>query len=334
MEEKIITVTVPSYNAKDYLDRCLTSFITDCEEINNKIEVLIVNDGSTDETERVASQYVQKHPEMFRLINKENGGHGSGINTGIANANGKYFKIVDADDWVNVKEWKSFVQMLETQDVDVVASDYLCIQDETYNVLKEKNAASDESVYHSVRIMSKGEITDVIKMHSMTIKTSILQKNKINIDEHCFYVDAEYITYPMPYIETVYYDKRFLYMYRLGRDGQSMDVRSMQKNQKQHRYVMGRMLEKYLIMPLDNKPYHRAYIEKCIAQMVESHYQIYLSLDDVNEAKKGAKKMDQMLKRQCPGVYRAVSKRTIWMIRYSGYTLFGVGSKLYHKTRM
>ena len=109
MEEKIITVTVPSYNAKDYLDRCLTSFITDCEEINNKIEVLIVNDGSTDETERVASQYVQKHPEMFRLINKENGGHGSGINTGITNANGKYFKIVDADDWVNKEAFGKYV---------------------------------------------------------------------------------------------------------------------------------------------------------------------------------------------------------------------------------
>lgn len=334
MSEKLITVTVPSYNAKDYLDRCLTSFITDSPDINQRIEVLIVNDGSTDETAQVAGAYVEKYPEMFRLINKENGGHGSGINTGIANATGKYFKIVDADDWVNDEEWKSFVQMLETQDTDIIASDYLCIQDETYDVLKEKLATSDKDAYGSVRRMSRGEIKDVIKMHSMTIKSSILQNNGIQIDEGCFYVDAEYITYPIPYVETVYYDKRFVYMYRLGRDGQSMDVRSMQKNQGQHRYVMEQMLKTYLKMPLANKQQHRAYIEKCIAQMVESHYQIYLSLDNVKEAKQGAKQMDHMLKHKYSGVYQAVAKKTIWMIRYSGYLLFGVGSKLYHKTRM
>lgn len=334
MSEKWITVTVPSYNAEKYLDKCLTSFITESDEINNKIEVLIVNDGSTDATEQIAKKYVQQHPEIFRLINKENGGHGSGINTGIAHASGKYFKIVDADDWVNDKEWISFVEMLEGQSADVIASDYLCIQDETYDVLKEKKATSNVKDYQSVRRMSRGEIKDVIKMHSMTVKTAILQQYPISIDEQCFYVDAEYITYPIPYVDTVYYDQRFLYMYRLGRDGQSMDVRSMQRNQKQHRFVMDQMLKSYLKMPLANKPYHRAYIERCIAQMVESHYQIYLSLDDVKSARKGAKKMDQMLKREYLGVYQAVKKRTIWIIRYSGYVLFGLGSKMYHRTRM
>ncbi len=334
MSKKIITVTVPSYNAKDYLDRCLTSFITDDEDLNKKIEILIVNDGSTDATKEVAEGYVASHSEMFRLINKENGGHGSGINTGIANATGKYFKIVDADDWVNTLEWKSFVKMLENQDADIIASDYLCIQDETFDVLKEKCATSQVEAYGQIKHMSKGEIQEVIKMHSLTIKTDILQKNDIQIDEHCFYVDAEYITYPIPYAETVYYDKRDLYMYRLGRDGQSMDVRSMQNNQAQHRYVMEQMLQAYIKMPLANKLQHRAYIEKCIAQMVESHYQIYLSLDEVKAARQGAKEMDHMLKTQYPGVYKAVAKKTIWMIRYSGYLLFGLGSKLYHKTRM
>lgn len=334
MSEKLITITVPSYNAQEYLDRCLMSFVTEDSRINEAVEVLIINDGSTDGTEEVARHYVTEHPEMFRLINKENGGHGSGINAGIKNATGQYFKIVDADDWVNNKEWMNFVQLLQTQEADIIASDYLCIQDGTYDVLKEKMATNHEDYYGTRRHMSKGEITEVIKMHSMTIRTELLQKNQIHIDEHRFYVDAEYITYPIPFVESVYYDRRFLYMYRLGRDGQSMDVISMRRNQQQHRYVMEQMLAEYVKMPLANRPYHRDYIEHCLAQMVESHYQIYLSRDDVKQAKSGVKEMDQMLKSKYPGVYQAVAKKTIWMIRRSGYLLFGLGSKLYHQTRM
>ena len=99
MDEKILTVTVPSYNVQAYLEDCLESFVN--SEVMDDIEVLIVNDGSSDDTATIAERYVSKYENTFRLINKENGGHGSTINTGAREARGKYFKVVDGDDWVD-----------------------------------------------------------------------------------------------------------------------------------------------------------------------------------------------------------------------------------------
>ena len=107
MDEKILTVTIPSYNVEAYLEDCLESFVN--SEVMDDIEVLIVNDGSSDNTVKIAQRYVDKYENTFRLINKENGGHGSTINTGVREAKGKYFKVVDGDDWVDTRDRKSVV---------------------------------------------------------------------------------------------------------------------------------------------------------------------------------------------------------------------------------
>ena len=109
--EKILSITIPAYNVEKYLDRCLQSF--EVPEILDKIEILIINDGSKDKTPDIAQKYCDKYPETYFLYNKENGGHGSGINYGIRYATGKYFKVVDGDDWLNTEELPAFVQMLE-----------------------------------------------------------------------------------------------------------------------------------------------------------------------------------------------------------------------------
>ena len=111
MDEKILTVTVPSYNVQAYLEDCLESFVN--SEVMDDIEVLIVNDGSSDDTATIAERYVSKYENTFRLINKENGGHGSTINTGAREARGKYFKVVDGDDWVDTRSFIRLVKVLK-----------------------------------------------------------------------------------------------------------------------------------------------------------------------------------------------------------------------------
>ena len=108
--EKVLTITIPSYNVEKYLNQTLDSFIQ--EEILADIEVLIVDDGSKDRTPLIGKEYEEKYPGTFRVISKENGGHGSTINRGILEARGRYFKVVDGDDWVNTGDFVKLVKPL------------------------------------------------------------------------------------------------------------------------------------------------------------------------------------------------------------------------------
>ena len=321
--EKILSIVIPSYNVEKYIDKCVRSMLVD--SILDDIEILIVNDGSKDSTPTIAQGYVEKYPQTVRLIDKENGGHGSTINAGIREATGKYFKVVDGDDWLNTPNLERFVEILKNVDVDVVASNYLCIQDETYDVLSEKRVTSDKSFYGTVRDMDKGEVNEVIKMHALTIRTSILKENNIVIDEHCFYVDAEYIAYPMPYVKTVYYDEAFIYMYRLGRNGQSVDIRSMQRNRAMHMKVLQSLQAFYDTLPQMTEE-KKSYIEKVICQVMENQFQIYISMGTEKEIQKETAAWDKELCQKYPRIAAATTKKSIVLLRKTNYCILPIGS--------
>ena len=320
---KILSITIPSYNVEKYIDKCVQSMLVD--SILDDIEILIVNDGSKDSTPEIAKGYVAKYPQTVRLIDKENGGHGSTINAGIREATGKYFKVVDGDDWLNTENLEHFIALLKEHEEDVIASNYLCIRDETYDIIAEKRVSSDDSFYGTVRDMNKGEVKEVIKMHGLTIRTSILKENNITIDEHCFYVDAEYIAYPMPFVSSVYYDDEYIYMYRLGRNGQSMDIRSMQRNRAMHMKVLNSMLAFYDKLPemTDEK---KSYIEKVIGQMVENQFQIYISMGTDKEIQKETAAWDKALLKSHPRVANAINKKSITLLRKTNYSILPIGS--------
>lgn len=328
--EKILSIVIPAYNVEKYLNRCLRSF--EVPEILEKLEVLIINDGSTDGTQMLAETFCKKYPETYFLYNKANGGHGSGINYGIRYATGKYFKVVDGDDWLNTVELPDFVRLLEQADADVVAADFLCIQDETYAVLQEKHCSDDKSRYGKNCSIPDGEVSEVIKMHAFTIRTKILQQHDIAIDEHCYYVDCQYITYPIPYVNTVYFYDKFIYMYRLGRNGQSMDIRNMQRNRNQHMKVLNSLLTFYGALE-EISAGTRTYIERAIAQMVENQFQIYISMGLRNGIYSELKTWDKELKKTYPRVYAATKKKSITLLRKTGYFILPVGAIVYHCIR-
>ena len=123
--KKVLTISVAAYNAEKWLCKCLDSFLV--QDVMDDIEVFIVNDGSKDDTKKLALAYEEKYPGIFHLIDKENGGHGSTINAAIPKAQGKYFKIVDADDWVESEGLIQLVNLLKKQDVDAVLSPYYMV---------------------------------------------------------------------------------------------------------------------------------------------------------------------------------------------------------------
>ena len=324
--EKILSIVIPAYNVEKYLEKCLASF--EIQAILNRIEELVINDGSKDHTAEIAQWYCEKYPETYFLYNKENGGHGSGINYGIRYATGKYFKVVDGDDWLNTEELEAFVKLLEETDTDIVAADFLCIQDETDAILEEKHCTPCKEQYGHIADLTKGEVMDVIKMHALTIRTAILKQNPIQIDEHCYYVDCEYITYPIPFVRTVYFYPKFLYMYRLGRNGQSMDIRSMQKNRMQHQRVLDSLLKFYAELHGLSDGSMR-YIERCIAQVVENQFQIYISMGCDKKIQEELRQWDLELKKRYPDIYGATRKKSITMLRKTGYRILPVGAVVY-----
>ncbi len=272
---KLLTISIAAYNVEKYIKKCLNSFIDDC--FIDDIEVLIINDGSIDNTANIASKYMKKYPSTFRLINKENGGHGSTVNCGILEAKGKYFKTVDGDDWVDKEALKELIDFIRITHADVISTDYWWVNDKTKRKIKEI-----KNTFDSLEYRKEYKFDDVcrhiyINIHAMTIKTEILQKNKIWLDTNCFYVDAEYVLFPVPYINTISFLPKPVYMYRLGLETQSMNLLNMQKNCGNHEKVIRRITGLYNKNKQTLSIYKSEYLEKAIAKLVTSQIKIYLS---------------------------------------------------------
>lgn len=223
MREKILTVSVAAYNAADCVSKCIESFVN--TSVIDDLEIIVVNDGSKDNTDEIVQEYVSKYPGSVRLISKENGGHGSTINTSVKESTGKYFKIVDSDDWVEKDGIEKLVNELKNVDEDLIMNSYYKV-----NALDGSKELVSDSRY---------------EMHAMTVKTDLVKAMGPVIDENCFYVDTEYVLFLMSKIKTVMHLDYPVYDYLLGTATQSMNMMNLIKNRHQHIRVCKRILEFY-----------------------------------------------------------------------------------------
>lgn len=328
--KKILTVVVPTYNAEQYLKDNLKSFLI--EPNGDDLEVLIVNDGSVDRTMEIVEKYVQQYPNIFRVISKENGGHGSGINCGIQNACGKYFKVVDADDWVEQEAFKKLMSSLRKSESDIVYSGFYWVYDEGQNdKTKFRKAVEIKEPFKNVdyhREYDFDEIADklYIKMHNMTIRTDILRKGNIVIDEHCFYVDTEYVLYPIPYVKTISFVNEFVYMYRLGNSGQSVSIDKMRKNEQNYNRVFFSLLIFYgkLGKEIECTEKKKKYIENLIARVAAGKIKIMLSFPTSNEKKRELKQFDEKLKQDYPQIYESNVNCAVKILRLTKYQTYNL----------
>lgn len=238
---KILTLTIPSYNMEKYIENCLNSFID--ERVLNDIEVIVVNDGSKDNTLKIAKTYEEKYPDTFIVVDKENGGHGSTINKGIELAKGKYFKVIDSDDWVDTEEFVKYVEFLKTVNVDYLITNYTEQYEDTLESLEQKVASKyiQDKVIAIENVLSN--TNGMLPMHSATYKTKILKENQIKLYEKCFYVDVQYNLFPIEYVQNCICKNYNVYQYRLGRAGQSVSGEGFLKHINDHRRVVLSTLE-------------------------------------------------------------------------------------------
>lgn len=328
--DKILTVSVAAYHVEQYLAQCLDSFlIPEAEEL---IEVLIINDGSGEGVNEIAREYEQRYPRIFRLIDKENGGHGSTINRGITEAAGKYFKTVDGDDYVRREGLRQLVQFLASAEADLVVTGYESFHDtdgRTIDIQKNDFKGKKNSYIYQWE-----DVSDkiYINMHAATYRTCLLRKMERKLDEHCYYVDAQYNLYPVPYIQTVVFLEKPVYMYRLGMTTQSMDIKNMQKNCSHHEKVLAHLLEFYEECHGRVSSARCRYIAKGIARILVSQIKIYLSFPADKSRKKQIKSLDVKIKKKYPEVYHNVSNGAVKILRFSGYHLYPLAVAMCQKT--
>ncbi len=242
---KILTAVIPCYNSEAYMEKCIESLLTG----GSDMEIIIVDDGSTDKTAIIADDYAKKYPDIIRTIHRENGGHGEAVNTGLENARGLYFKVVDSDDWVKESALKAVLNTLK----DLLGGDRVLDLLIT-NFVYEKTGQKKKKVMHykpalpADRMLGWGEVRHFRKgqyllMHSVIYRTKLLRDCGLKLPGHTFYVDNLYVFEPLPHVKTLYYLDVNLYRYFIGREDQSVNERVMIGRIDQQLFVNRRMID-------------------------------------------------------------------------------------------
>ena len=225
---KIISVIIPMYNSEPYIEKCLDSLILDANYMQD-VEIIVVNDGSTDHSAELVRPYVEQYPDTIRLISQENGGHGAAVDAGIDACQGKYFKVLDADDWFLTDEWKKFVHtLLGIQTVDIIVSGY-----EQYDVQTEETGLISPPIERAVETLTMDQVMHnwmefrhVFSLHGMTYRTEFYRKHAIKLPKKVFYDDAVYVTVAASQVKKVCVLKCPVYVYRIGDVNQSISSAS------------------------------------------------------------------------------------------------------------
>lgn len=266
---KYISFAIPCYNSQEYMAHAIESILPGGEDV----EIIIVNDGSKDRTSEIAHEYMKKYPSIIKVVDKENGGHGDAVNAGLANAQGKYFKVVDSDDWVDTEALEKILQFLhrledEQESIDMLVSNYVYekVGAAHKKVIHYRNVLPQEKIFRWDEI-GRFHLDQYILMHSVIYRTDMLKLSQISLPKHTFYVDNIYVYYPLPYVRKIYYLDVDFYRYYIGREDQSVNEKVMIKRLDQQIFVTRKMIDMYQMKDIQSKKL-RQYMMNYLAIMM------------------------------------------------------------------
>ena len=240
---KLITFAVPCYNSESYMEHCLKTLLT----TNKDIEIIIINDGSKDNTGKIADTYALKYPDIIRVIHQENGGHGEGVNQGIRHAKGLYYKVIDSDDWVDAYALDKLLNQIEQfikeeKVVDMILFNYVYERENEQKVIHYKHVFPVNQVFQWKNV-GRFKLHQNILMHCVCYRTELLKECKLELPKHTFYVDNIFVYYPLINVKTMYYMNIDLYRYFIGREDQSVNESIMIKRIDQQYFVTKTMIQ-------------------------------------------------------------------------------------------
>lgn len=285
---KYISFAIPCYNSQNYMAHAIESILPGGDEV----EIIIVNDGSKDKTSQIAHEYMDKYPDIIKVIDKENGGHGDAVNAGLANASGKYFKVVDSDDWVDEEALHKILMLMrhleeDNEQIDMLISNYVY----------EKVGVTHKKCIHYRNVLPQDEVfrwddighfrlDQYILMHSVIYRTDMLKLSQMRLPKHTFYVDNIYVYYPLPHVRKIYYLDVDFYRYFIGREDQSVNEKVMIARVDQQIFVTKTMIDMYQLKKVTSKKLRQYMINYLAIMMTVSSILLIRSKEKENLEKK------------------------------------------------
>lgn len=280
---KLLSIAIPCYNSQDYMKKCVESLLPGGDEV----EIIIVNDGSKDETAAIAEQYATKYPGIVKVVHQENGGHGEAVNAGLRNATGLYFKVVDSDDWVDLYAYQEILENLK----ELVQSGEL-VDLFLANFVYEKEGKKHKKVMHYRRTFPKKQVFtwedmrfllkgQYILMHSVIYRTKLLRDCALKLPKHTFYVDNIFVYHPLPYVKKMYYLDVDFYRYYIGRSDQSVNEKVMISRLDQQLKVNYIMIDDYKLTDKKQIP------EKKLRHYMKNYLEIIMVISSIIAIRSG-----------------------------------------------
>lgn len=308
---KLLTVAIPCYNSQDYMEHAVETALIGGEDV----EILLVDDGSTDDTAKIADRLQVEHPTIVRAIHQENGGHGSAVNTGLANAKGLYYKVLDSDDWFDRGAFLKVLDVLrgfveDGSGVDMLLANYVY---EKPSLHKHKVIRYD-GVFPENQVFTWGDVkrfkvSQNILMHSVIYRTKMLRDCQLELPEHTFYVDNIFVYNPLPFVKKMYYVNADLYRYFIGRDDQSVNEKVMIGRIDQQIKVNKLMIDAYDLTKIKNKKL-RDYMVKYLTMMMTVS-SVFLIKEGSEESLAKREELWEYLKNRNKIMYRMINKMAL-----------------------
>jgi glycosyltransferase involved in cell wall biosynthesis len=300
---KLLTITVPCYNSEAYLDKCMESLIVG----GSDVEIIIVDDGSTDSTGEMSDKYAAEYPDIVRVIHQENGGHGAAVMTGMRNSTGLYFRVVDSDDWLDKKSYLSLLSLIREYSTGTMPDVFIT------NYVYDKVDKKRKQVIRYTKVLPQNRIFtwsdtgfflpgEYFLMHSLTYNTKFLKGCNLNLPSHTYYEDNIYAYVPMAKVKTMYYLNANMYRYYIGRSDQSVQEQVMLKRIDQQLLVNKLMIDGVNIFSLPDK-HQQQYLWKYV-EIITTISLILLLLSGTEESMKKREDLWEYIQSKDPELYK------------------------------
>lgn len=280
---KLLTIVIPTYNTEQYLPKCIESLIV--PEYMDQLEIFIVIDGSPDNSLQIARNYEEQYPNTIRVINKENGGHGSTINKGLELANSKYFRVLDSDDWFNTENFEVYLSKLSKADEDIVmtqlSKEYIY---ENRSVIEESEGIIFDQVYDGNSFEYNKLPINFFGMARCTYKTALLKKYDLHLLENAFFEDSFLHIFPMAYLKSFVFYDLVIYHYFLGRPGQSVSREVALKHNEHWKRLIQQIVDFYLMNKLKLSKNKEIFLLKVLGFYISQQYS-YMNHFEYNRSK-------------------------------------------------
>lgn len=312
--DKLLTISVAAYNGAETLARALDSCLV---QDMDALEVLIIDDGSTDTTAQIATQYTALYPKTFYLLSQSNQGYGSTINRSLAEAHGDYFRTLDCDDFFAPGSLQLLLDYLKNHRADVIYTSY-CTESGKGRRIFDFGKSHDPECLYTFSSVEKESLC--MEMHALTFRTSTLRSSGLLLPHHCSYTDMLYTFCGMAAVETIFFCPVLVYCYQLGRSGQSVSLENYQRHYQDYIHVAMEILER--AEPLSPATAKGYVLRKRAQSVAQQMIELFLRFPASASVQKLLKKYDQTLLKRFPSLSEEMRNKNTRILRLSNYRMY------------